>query len=65
MLGFHPIRTSWLKLVPPRHFYQQRRLTVNFRFVRPFFTLFYSEGGRPSLDPVAFIKLLLVGTGGE
>ncbi|MBC6607002.1 IS1182 family transposase [Hymenobacter sp. BT188] len=61
MLGFHMIQTSLLKLVPARHFYQQRLPTVDFRFVRPLFAPFYSTGGRPSLDPVVFVKLLLVG----
>jgi transposase len=61
MLGFHPIQTSLLKLVPARHFYQQLLQTVDFSFVRPLFAPFYSAGGRPSLDPVVFIKLLLVG----
>ncbi|WP_133272541.1 IS1182 family transposase [Hymenobacter radiodurans] len=61
MLGFHPIRTSLLKLVPTRHFYQQLLQTVDFSFVRSLFAPFYSAGGRPSLDPVVFVKLLLVG----
>ncbi|WP_245326386.1 IS1182 family transposase [Hymenobacter wooponensis] len=50
-----------LKLVPARHFYQQLLHTVDFSFVRPLFAPFYSTGGRPSLDPVVFVKLLLVG----
>ena len=61
MLGFHPIQTSLMKLVPVRHFYQQLLQTVDFSFVRPLFAPFYSAGGRPSLDPVVFVKLLLVG----
>ena len=61
MLGFHPLQTSLLKLVPARHFYQQLLQTVDFSFVRPLFAPFYSAGGRPSLDPVVFVKLLLVG----
>ena len=61
MLGFHPIQTSLTKLVPARHFYQQLLQTVDFSFVRPLFAPFYSAGGRPSLDPVVFVKLLLVG----
>lgn len=61
MLGFHPLQTSLLKLVPARHCYQQLLQTVDFSFVRPLFAPFYSAGGRPSLDPVVFVKLLLVG----
>lgn len=61
MLGFHTIQTSLVKLVPAHHFYQQLLRTVDFSFVRPLFAPFYSAGGRPSLDPVVFVKLLLVG----
>ncbi|WP_324680464.1 transposase [Hymenobacter sp. GOD-10R] len=61
MLGFHPIQTSLVKLVPAHHFYQQLLQAVDFSFVRPLFAPFYSAGGRPSLDPVVFVKLLLVG----
>ncbi|UOQ69109.1 IS1182 family transposase [Hymenobacter volaticus] len=61
MLGFHTIQTSLVKLVPAGHFYQQLLQAVDFSFVRPLFAPFYSAGGRPSLDPVVFVKLLLVG----
>ena len=60
MLGFHTIQTSLVKLVPARHFYQQLLQAIDFSFVRPLFAPFYRAGGRPSLDPVVFVKLLLV-----
>ena len=60
MLGYHTIQTSLVKLVPAHHFYQQLLQTVDFRFVRPLFESFYSATGRPSLDPIVFVKLLLV-----
>ncbi|UHG95001.1 transposase [Spirosoma oryzicola] len=51
---------SLVKLVPPHNFYQQLLLAVDFSFVRLLFEPFYSAMGRPSLDPVVFVKLLLV-----
>ncbi|MCX6213810.1 IS1182 family transposase [Spirosoma sp.] len=54
------IQTSLVKLVPAHHFYQQLLKAVDFRFVRPLFEPFYSTMGRPSLDPIVFIKLQLV-----
>jgi len=60
MLGYHMIQTSLVKLVPAHHFYQQLLQAVDFRFVRPLFEPFYSTTGRPSLDPIVFVKLQLV-----
>lgn len=60
MLGFHPVATSLVKLVPAHHFYQRLLQRVDFSFVRPLVAPYYSVIGRPSLDPVVFIKLLLV-----
>ena len=60
MLGYHTIQTSLVKLVPAHHFYQQLLQGVDFRFVRPLFEPFYCATGRPSLDPIVFVKLLLV-----
>ncbi|GAB4026858.1 IS1182 family transposase [Spirosoma gilvum] len=61
MLGYHSSSTSLIKLVPARHFYQQLLKEVDFSFIRPLFEPFYSSTGRPSIDPVVFVKLLLVG----
>ncbi|MGI4883672.1 MAG: hypothetical protein ACRYFR_01785 [Janthinobacterium lividum] len=59
MLGFHPVDTSLVKRVPAQHFYQQLLQRVDFSFVRPLVAPFYSTIGRPSLDPVVFVKLHL------
>jgi transposase len=60
MLGLHPVATSLVKLVPAHHFYQRLLQRVDFSFVRPLVAPFYSTIGRPSLDPVVFVKLLVV-----
>ena len=60
MLGYHPSNTSLIKLVPTQHFYQQLLEAVDFGFIRPHFEPLYSTIGRPSIDPLVFIKLLLV-----
>lgn len=61
MLGYHPSNTSLVKLVPAHHFYQLLLRDVDFGFIRPLFVPFYSVIGRPSIDPLVFVKLLLVG----
>jgi transposase len=61
MLGYHSSNTSLVKLVPARHFYQQLLEEIDFSFIRPLFEPSYSAIGRPSIDPVVFVKLLLVG----
>jgi transposase len=60
MLRYHPSNTSLVKLVPAHHFYQLLLQDVDFGFVRPLFEPFYSPIGRPSIDPLVFVKLLLV-----
>jgi hypothetical protein len=60
MLGFHPVGTSLVKLVPAHHVYLRLLQRIDFCFVRPLVAPFYSLIGRPSLDPVVFVKLLLV-----
>jgi transposase len=60
MLGYHPVDTSLVKLVPAQHVYLRLLQRVDFSFVRPLAAPFYSPVGRPSLDPVVFFKLLLV-----
>ncbi|WP_239691867.1 transposase [Hymenobacter coccineus] len=51
---------SLVKLVPAHHFYQRLLQRINFSFVRPLVAPFYSAIGRPALDSVVFVKLLLV-----
>jgi transposase len=60
MLGLHPVGTSLVKIVPAHHVYMRLLQRIDFGFVRPLVAPFYSLIGRPSLDPVVFIKLLLV-----
>jgi transposase len=60
MLGFHPVGTSLVKLVPAHHVYLRLLQRIDFGFVRPLVAPFYSAIGRPSLDPVVFVKLLIV-----
>jgi len=60
MIGYHPVGTSLVQLVPAHHVYLRLLQRVDFGFVRPLVAPFYSAIGRPSLDPVVFVKLLLV-----
>lgn len=62
MLGYHPIDTSLVKLVLAQHVYLRLLQRVDFSFVRLLVAPFYSPVGRPSLDPVALFKLLLIST---
>jgi transposase len=66
MLGAHftnrsqePL-SSIEKILPSNHFYYRLTKAVNLEFVKVLFAPFYSQIGRPCLDPVVFIKLLLV-----
>jgi transposase len=60
MLGYHPVGTSLVRLVPAHHVYLRLLQRIDFGFVRPLVAPFYSAIGRPALDPVVFLKLLLV-----
>jgi transposase len=60
MLGYHPVGTSLVRLVPAHHVYLRLLQRIDFSFVRPLVAPFYSAIGRPALDPVVFLKLLLV-----
>src|SRR5687767_12652844 len=48
------------KLVPNNHFYYRLKKIVDLEFIQELVTPSYSHMGRPSLDPIVFIKLLLV-----
>lgn len=48
------------KIVPLDHFYHRLANAVDLEFVRALVAPYYSHTGRPSLDPIVFIKLLLV-----
>jgi hypothetical protein len=59
MLRFRSVNTSLVELVPAQHFYQRLLQHVDFSFVRPLVAPCYSTIGRPSLDSIFFVKLLL------
>src|SRR5437667_4522611 len=54
------INISLEALVPPDHFYRHLERTLDLSFVREFVQETYAGGGRPSIDPIVFLKLHLV-----
>jgi transposase len=55
-----PIAVSLEELVPPENFYRHLEAKLDLGFVRDWTREFYSQCGRPSIDPVIFFKLQLV-----
>jgi transposase len=47
-------------LVPKDNFYRHLEERLDLRFIHEFVSSFYSEIGRPSIDPVVFFKLQLI-----
>ena len=47
--------------VPKHNFYRRLRDLLDWEFLRPQTRPIYSHTGQPSLDPVVFFKLVLVG----
>jgi transposase len=47
--------------VPPHNFYRRLRELLDWEFLRQQTSTVYSHTGQPSLDPVVFFKLVLVG----
>src|ERR687884_1901793 len=47
-------------LVPADHFYRHLDRTLDLSFVRDLVAPCYAAGGRPSIDPVVFLRLQLV-----
>ncbi len=47
-------------LVPEDNFYRQVERSIDLSFVRDLANDFYSDIGRPSIDPVVFFKLQLI-----
>ncbi len=48
------------ELVPRQHFYRQLERALDLSFVRELVRPCYAAGGRPSVDPVVFFKLMLI-----
>jgi len=48
-------------LVPENHFLRRIDKPVNFDFIYEKLAPYYSKTGRPSIDPVCMIKMLIVG----
>jgi transposase len=58
---FKPLTAVSLEdLVPEDNFYRQVDHSLNLGFIRDLVCEFYSEMGRPSIDPVVFFKLQLI-----
>jgi transposase len=55
-----PIAVSLENLVPQVSFYRHLEATLDLSFVRDWARELYAERGRPSINPVVFIKLQLV-----
>ena len=51
-----PVVASLEALVPRDHFYRHLDATLDLRFVREWARDCYAAGGRPSIDPVVFLK---------
>ena len=55
------ITTSLEQLIPQEHFLRKLNATVSFDFIYDIMAPLYSDRGRPSIDPVILIKMLLIG----
>src|SRR5688500_15682392 len=55
-----PVAVSLEDLVPADHFYRHLERALDLAFVRDLVTDAYAGIGRPSIDPVVFVKLQLV-----
>src|SRR5829696_7575493 len=55
-----PIAVSQEDLVPRDNFYRHFEAKLDLSFVRAWTRELYSERGRPSIDPVVFVKLQLI-----
>ena len=54
------VNVSLEELVPADHFYRQLEQKLDLSFVRGLTGKSYARGGRPSIDPIVFLKLQLV-----
>ena len=55
-----PVAVSLEALVPRDHFYRHLEAKLDLGFVREWARELYADRGRPSIDPVVFVKLQLV-----
>lgn len=55
-----PVLASLEELVPQDHFYRHLGAKLDLTFVRDLVADRYAVGGRPSIDPVVFIRLQLI-----
>src|SRR5919112_335436 len=55
-----PVTASLEDLLPRDHFYRHLEAKLDLSFVRGWVREFYSERGRPSIDPIVFFKRQLV-----
>ena len=55
------ITTSLEQLIPQDHFLRNLKEAVSFEFIYDIMAPLYSDRGRPSIDPVILIKMLLIG----
>jgi transposase len=55
-----PVTISLESLVPADHFYWHLDAQLDLTFVREWVEARYKAGGRPSIDPVVFLKLQLI-----
>jgi transposase len=54
-------RVSLEKLVPPDHFLRKLDEVISLEWVRRETRRYYSHTGRPSVDPVVLVKMLIIG----
>ena len=55
------VTTSLEALIPQDHFLRKLKAAVSFEFIYDIMAPLYSDRGRPSVDPVILIKMLLIG----
>ncbi len=55
-----PVAVSLEALIPADHFYRHLENKLDLSFVREWTSELYADRGRPSIDPVIFVKLQLI-----
>ena len=49
------------ELIPEDHLLKRLEKYISFSFIYELMSPYYSERGRPSIDPISIIKMMLVG----